>query len=353
MKRLSLENILQATRLTTAGKLSEATATIQRTLGGAGLAPPRSQEPPGGPVIEGFAEPAGQTRPKPENLRRDPPTGQFLAGKFTNAEGSRGYRVYVPSGYRGQALPLVVMLHGCTQSAVDFASGTRMNQAAEAQNFLVAYPEQTNAANATKCWNWFAAGDQRRDHGEPALIAGITRQVMAEYAVDPAFVFIAGLSAGGAAATIMGVAYPDLYAAIGVHSGLACGAATDMVSAFTAMRNGQAGVKLDGPAPPAIIFHGDRDTTVNARNGDALVAQLLPPETRRAAPIEGQADGGYAYSLIRYEDRSGRAVLEQWVVHGAGHAWLGGSSTGSFTDPKGPDATAEMLRFFLAHPRSS
>ncbi|MDD2877931.1 MAG: PHB depolymerase family esterase [Acidiphilium sp.] len=359
MKLFSRENILRATRLTIVGKLNEATALIQRTLGGAETNPEQSQHFFTGPLIEGEAEPVHRIWPdqtvRQQDVRLpDPENGQFHVAMFSNEAGRRPYRLYVPSGYHGQAVPLVVMLHGCTQSPEDFATGTRMNEAAETRMFLVAYPEQTKAANATKCWNWFNAADQRRDHGEPSLIAGITRAVMADYAVDPARVFVAGLSAGGAAAAIMGIVYPELYAAIGVHSGVACGAARDMVSAFATMRNGHKGIDLGGATvPPAIIFHGDQDSTVNARNGDALVAQLTPSGRLRAERIEGQAHGGgHAYSLTRHIDPAGRVALEQWVIHGAGHAWFGGSPAGSFTDPKGPDATAEMLRFFSAHPRS-
>jgi poly(hydroxyalkanoate) depolymerase family esterase len=256
----------------------------------------------------------------------DLPTGaEFLACTFSNQAGNRPYKLYVPSGYHAQSVPLIVMLHGCTQSPDDFAAGTRMNAAAEEHNCLVAYPGQTSSANMQKCWNWFSAADQRRDAGEPSLIAGITREVMLNYAIDPRRVYIAGLSAGGAAAAIMGDAYPDLYAAIGVHSGLACGAARDMPSAFAAMQgNG-------GPAPrrartgpagskprvvPAIVFHGDKDTTVNPRNADLVVAQSRQGASLRRRVEKGQVAGGLAYSRMLYANASGETV-----VGTMGHPW--------------------------------
>jgi poly(hydroxyalkanoate) depolymerase family esterase len=285
----------------------------------------------------------------PESL---PDGARFQDHAYTNEAGTRTYKLYVPSCYRGEPLPLILMLHGCKQSPDDFAAGTQMNQLAEEQSFLVAYPGQPASANPAKCWNWFRAGDQVRDRGEPSLIAGITRQIMCERAVDPARVYIAGLSAGGAAAAIMGMAYPDLYAAVGVHSGLACGAAKDMPSAFAAMRHG--GSSLGGGAKrlvPTIVFHGDRDSTVSPVNGDQVFAQAKAAAELHSTISRGQSTGGIKYTCIVETDGNGRPILEQWVLHGAGHAWSGGSLAGSYTDPRGPNASREMLRFFLEHLR--
>ena len=281
--------------------------------------------------------------------------GKFLSKTFKSSTGGRPYKLYVPTGYHGQPVPLIVMLHGCTQSPDDFAAGTRMNEAAEAHACLIAYPGQTSAANMQKCWNWFNPNDQRRDGGEPALIAGITRAIMADYAVDPARVYVAGLSAGGAAAAIMGDAYPDLYAAIGVHSGLACGAARDMQSAFAVMQAGGPGVSSPSGQRmvPVIVFHGDRDKTVNARNADAVVTQCTQRQGLRTVVENGGAAGGHAYTKTIYKNANGDVVTEKWLVRGAGHAWFGGSPAGSYTDPQGPDATGEMMRFFLEHRRSA
>jgi poly(hydroxyalkanoate) depolymerase family esterase len=423
-------DMLEATRLTRAGRLTEATALLQRVLG-SGTVPDPESGPTGGtadaPARHGSriidltpdtielrdlqpSLPAGQAfgtgasnRPTsgapgtarshlPETLRSFldrvkrgpsepgigelprrsprhapdvvPDGGRFLAGSYGNQAGSRAYKLYIPSGYRGQAVPLVVMLHGCTQSPDDFAAGTRMNVLAEEHTCLVAYPAQAASANASKCWNWFSPRDQQRGQGEPSLIGGITRQVMRDYAVDPERVYVAGLSAGGAAAAIMGMTYPDLYAAIGVHSGLPCGAAGDLPSAFAAMQHGEAvavpgsdsasGAGLSRRIVPTIVFHGDRDTTVHPRNGDRIVAQsrATPMTDLRTTVQQGQVPGGHAYSRRLHSDASGQTILEHWVIHGAGHAWSGGSPAGSYTDPQGPDAAREMLRFFLEHRRA-
>ncbi len=355
-------DFLATAKLIKAGRLGDATEQIQRLLGSAGggelpqpLRDIMEQARNGVRSLgEGLGFPAADRRSSAERSAGD---GAFLARTFANDVGARPYKLYVPSGYVGARVPLVVMLHGCSQSPDDFAAGTRMNLAGEAHTMLVAYPGQTSAANMHKCWNWFSPTDQRRDRGEPSLVAGITRQVMEDYAVDPRRVYVAGLSAGGAAAAVLGAAYPDLYAAVGVHSGLACGAAHDIGSAFAAMQHGSdASVAASAgdarqPVSPAIVFHGDQDGTVNPRNADAVTAQITRGATLTVEQEEGRVPGGHAYTRSLYVDTAGRTLVERWTVHGASHAWSGGSPKGSYTDPGGPDATAEMVRFFLANPR--
>jgi poly(hydroxyalkanoate) depolymerase family esterase len=401
------EGMAEVMRLTREGRLAEATAVIQRTLGG-GFTPASSPGAHGGAgkpsetarrALNGAAQSTtGPSQPSttekrtprpprgfrgmewppgglPGTMRRPqegvptstvvPAGGQFVERAYTNRAGTRAYKLYIPSGYLGHAVPLIVMLHGCTQDPDDFAAGTLMNALAEEYTFLVAYPAQAQNANVSGCWNWFQAADQQRGRGEPFIIAGITCEVIGEYHVDPGQVYIAGMSAGGAMAAIMGVTYPDLYAAVGVHSGLAPGAAQDLSSAFTAMQRGGAGtVQQDAtigkPAHivPVIVFHGDRDTTVHPRNADHLLAHyradkpLDGREGKPASPVavrQGQVPGGYAYTCATRQEADGRAKAEQWTIHGLGHAWSGGSRAGSYTDPKGPDASAEMLRFFDQH----
>jgi poly(hydroxyalkanoate) depolymerase family esterase len=284
--------------------------------------------------------------------------GQFVGNSYTNRAGTRRYKTYIPANYKGQALPLVVMLHGCKQGPDDFAAATRMNALAEEHGFIVVYPGQASKANVSKCWNWFQAEHQQRDRGEPSLVAGVTRQVLSAYAADGRRVYVAGLSAGGAMAAVMGATYPDVYAAVGIHSGLAYAAACDMTSAFAAMRGeGAKRAQRNGSARavPTIVFHGDSDTTVHPNNGDEVIAQASPDVTSASQEefvqrtVEHGSAGGRAYKRIVYRDAVGTAVMEQWLVHGAGHAWSGGSANGSFSDPAGPDASREMLRFFLSH----
>ena len=275
--------------------------------------------------------------------------GQFLSGALTNAAGTRQYKLYVPAAYTGQKIPLVVMLHGCTQNPDDFAAGTEMNAQAEQTPCLVLYPAQNTAANSSKCWNWFNAIDQQREQGEPSIIADITREVIGKYNVDRRQVYIAGLSAGGAMAAIMGNTYPDLYAAVGIHSGLPYAAADDLSSAMQAMRAGVSAARSaranEGASRPIIVFHGDRDHTVHPRNGEQLIEQHVDAGSR-ASVESGSVPGGHKYTRTLHKNRHGDAVAEQWLIHGAGHAWSGGSKNGSYTDHRGPQATREMMRFF-------
>jgi poly(hydroxyalkanoate) depolymerase family esterase len=392
---LKQDIVREATRLTRAGQLGEATVLLQRMLRGE-PAPDatlrttnrialRGREPP---IIDAKANSIEETdspdlaratlaqpvmlRALPDRTKERPGLGlrgvmkraplstpdivpegaRFIEGTYSNSAGSRAYRLFIPSRYQGQPLPIVVMLHGCTQSPDDFAAGTRMNFIAEEKTCFVVYPAQRSEANQAKCWNWFRTADQQRGRG-PSLIAGITRQIMRDYSVDPKRVYVGGLSAGAAAAAIMGATYNDLYAAVGVHSGLACGAATDLPSAFVAMRQGgESGDRVilaDGPSIPTIVFHGDRDTTVHPKNGDQILEESTRTLSTQKKVHHGRVSGGHAYTRTIHTDASGRGIFEHWNIHGAGHAWSGGSPAGSYTDARGPDATREMLRFFLEH----
>lgn len=342
---------------------SRISKTINDALASAGLLkappePPHATPPsiPAGPALELKWEP-----PKPSAL-----PGTFVEHSFSNKAGTRTYKLYVPAAYdRGSeaAYPLVLMLHGCTQSPDDFAAGTRMNAMADQHGFLVAYPAQSPNANGSKCWNWFRPGDQGRTAGEPALLAGLTRELIQQHAVDPQRVYVAGLSAGAAMAVILGKTHPELYAGVGAHSGLPYRAARDVPSAFAAMGGthglGQAAAETDAhvrqsggePAAvvPLIVFHGDADRTVAPANGEALVKQaagaagevLLTSQEKRVA------GNGRNYTRSVYTTVLGDPLVEYWEIHGAGHAWSGGSTRGTYTDPQGPDASAEMVRFFM------
>jgi poly(hydroxyalkanoate) depolymerase family esterase len=312
--------------------------TIDRALTSAGL----------------MLAPATETEAGARTVRPGRPASHV----YSNDAGSRMYRVYRPSDAPAGLLPVVVMLHGCTQSAEDFEAGTQMNRLVDLHGFIVVYPEQPPAANPSKCWNWFSGENQVRDRGEPSLIAGITREVIARDGGDPRRVFIAGLSAGGAMAVIMAEAYPDLYAAAGVHSGLPYASAHDVMSALAAMRSG--GTAACGPeagarAVPVIVFHGDSDPTVHpsigleivARAGQAHAAWTDAPLLRPVVS-SGTSDGGRRYTRIVHEASGGHAPIEAWTLHGGGHAWSGGHASGSHTDGSGPDASAEMVRFFLS-----
>ena len=324
---------------TRTGPMREVTETIRRALS------------PGAAPDTVYAPPA----PQAPAARPAPPPGGFTSHSYTNAAGTRAYKLYAPTMLEGSP-PMLVMLHGCTQSADDFAAGTRMNTLADAHGFLVVYPEQAAGANVSKCWNWFQTQDQARGGTEPGLIAGIVQEVAARHGADPRRIFVAGLSAGAAMAVILGQTHPDVFAAVGAHSGLPYGSAHDIPSALAAMNGGRgaaAASKL-AQAVPTIVFHGDRDHTVQQSNGSLIAQQAIAAYDDKGADLletmtdPGTSPGGRSYSRTVHADPQGRACVESWTLHGAGHAWSGGSASGSYTDGTGPDASAEMLRFFLA-----
>jgi poly(hydroxyalkanoate) depolymerase family esterase len=405
-----LQRILSATGLVRRGDLVEATQAIQRALQGE-VTPAKSATPvasrqalamtASADVLDGLVrevEPAAhaptavpEAETESEAKTEPPRVGRFVESSFTGEAGTRSFKLFEPAGFEGRALPLVVMLHGCTQDPDDFAAGTRMNALAQEQGLFVLYPAQAPRSNTHKCWNWFVPGDQRRGHGEPSLLAGMTRHVMETHPVDADRVWVAGLSAGGAMAAILAREYPDLFAAAGIHSGLPPGAAHDVVSAFSAMKSGAVGalpswpgvsgqvpmraplvawpgtataeVGAFGPAAhaargaPVIVFHGDADSTVNALNGSHAVDAALGTSPSVAIRESGRAGDGAGRAFTRTVYRPAatpepsRSRVEHWVVHGAGHAWSGGDPAGSFTEGDGPDASREMLRFFAEHPR--
>ena len=456
----TLQQLLQAaTRLAQSGQLKEATEAIQRALNGVAprprpvvpaqahdlnvldgcvfeveteQAPAERADPPGvqktaDPHVKSQAQPQPQAqarapRPDPQDrpwarANNPPQSPRWHAGPGGTPAAARSHTLYVPPNIDArQLLPLVVMLHGCTQDANDFAAGTGMNERARERGFYVLYPTQSQAANPQRCWNWFKPSHQQRGSGEPAWIANLTREVIAGHNIDPHRVYIAGLSAGGAMASIVADAYPDIFAAAGVHSGLPCGAVSNAAQALALMKTGVAtahphlwtrrsgrthsasfaafapdwnaahapgsafspAVAPVSPASspvPTIVFHGDQDHTVHPRNGEQVVAVALlragtPGGAGGAAPAsaahppvrqrteQGVSRHGRRYTRSIYYDSAhdniaDTAVAEHWVIHGAGHAWAGGHAQGSYTDPTGPDATLEMLRFFFEHPHAA
>ena len=300
---------------------------------------------------------AGLSRARsPATVPSDAATGTFRTDTFANPLGSRDFKLYVPSTYLGDAMPLIVMLHGCKQGPDDFAVGTRMNAMAERHGFLVAYPCQTYRSNGANCWNWYEAGEQRRGGQEPSLIAGIVTAIGRRWAVQHDRVFVAGLSAGASMAVIMGQTYPELFAGVAAHSGLPRGAAQDMRGAFAAMRGG---CSAKGRLPYArtgkpvrtLVLHGDADRTVEVVNGCAITRQVVAAFRQAKRPLLARetsaAATSAATSITDYVQASGRVMVRECIVPGGSHAWFGGSPEGSFTDAAALDASAEVVRFFL------
>jgi poly(hydroxyalkanoate) depolymerase family esterase len=380
-----LSRLDSATRLTKSGDLRAATQAIQEALKvwpGAQRSGSPAKPIQVSAVLLDSAAPIRNSKERPllleyeANVRSPDPrvespgfeyvSGAFLRGRYSDDSGARDYRLFVPPVCDARALPLIVMLHGCTQDPDSFALGTGMNDAAVDTGFFVLYPAQPQSANANRCWNWFEPAHQRRGHGEPALIVGMIRHVMAKFRIDPNRVYVAGLSAGGAMAVVLGETYPDVFAAVGVHSGLPTGVAKDVASAFVAMKGpaarvhlqrGKSGASTAGmersasvSRVPTIVFHGDRDTTVHAANGRQITERVIGTSFESTAAQErARAPGGREYTRKVNRDASGQVVSEHWTVHGGAHAWFGGRLEGSHTDPKGPDATQAMVLFFLLH----
>lgn len=384
----TIDRALKAAGLNTqSGPLRGVTDTIRNALASAGLAVGAAATPaPAAPSDDDTIDVVAREVPTPgaspalaapnATEHAAPAGGPFVQRSHSAPAGTRAYKLYVPAQAGGAQTPkaggwpLVVMLHGCTQSADDFAAGTQMNRLADEHGFLVLYPEQASGANASRCWNWFRPEDQQRGAGEPALLASLVQAVVAEHPVDPGRVYVAGLSAGAAMAVILGETYPELFAAVGAHSGLPYAAAHDIPSAMAAMKGrgalgrGHLPGTPDDPrrpasqAVPVIVFHGDRDHTVQLSNGEhiaqqAASAHATTPDGLHASTEQGQVPSGRHYTRTRHTNAQGRCLVESWTLHGAGHAWSGGDASGSFTDRDGPNASAEMLRFFLAQPKNT
>jgi poly(hydroxyalkanoate) depolymerase family esterase len=356
-------------QLTREGRLQEATQALQRRLG-IGASPAShpfstKRRAADDRVLDGLVSEVDPLRAShvgasphdsvTASAAVSPPVSRFETGSFQHGGRTLAYKVFEPPQPASGLRPVVLMLHGCTQNPDDFAAGTGMNRLAQDLGFIVIYPAQAQDANPQRCWNWFKPNHQERGRGEPALLAALTEQVVRTHGGDPDRVFVAGLSAGGAMAAVLAQAYPDVFAAAGVHSGLARGTATDAMGALQAMQSGAgpggARKASAGRPAPTIVFHGDRDSTVHPSHGSHVLAASLTAGAKQPAVRKGASTHGVGFTQQVHTDAAGRVQAEYWVVHGAGHAWSGGNAAGSYTDPRGPDASKEMMRFFLEHGR--
>ena len=287
-----------------------------------------------------------------------PEKSRYIGGNTDLRNGSMEWKLFIPSHYDGITLcPLIIMLHGCGQTADDFAVGTKMNWLGDEANCLVLYPNQASFAHMMGCWTWYSPTHQKRDSGEPELIAATIRQIQEQYTIDPNRIYIAGMSSGGATALTMGIVYPEIFAAVCVHSGLAYRSASTLYQAFDTMQAGHNGYKLSvdllARAPPVILFHGSEDQIVNARNSQAIVRQFTQNRNLTSETITDRPPTGYPWTRTVWRNEAGEVVLENWLVESMGHAWSQGDPSGSYTDQRGPNASMEMMRFFLEHPKEN
>ncbi|MDB3936074.1 PHB depolymerase family esterase [Granulosicoccus sp.] len=351
-----------ATALTRDGKLNEATLALRTALS-------RSVVSGKIPETSDFPKPPAAPFQYRDEHSANPPAEQkeFTYGEFTHAGVSIPYRLYIPSTEVIGPMPLLLLLHGCTQDATDFATGTAMNTVADENGIAVLYPSQTASANANKCWNWFEPAHQRRGAGEPAALSALTQQVISEHALDSHRVFVAGMSAGGAMSVVLGEQYPELFAAVGIHSGLPSGIASNVMQALSAMKGHGDPVERQRPPSfkqgtahpesvriqPTIVFHGARDRTVDATNAQAIVDDCLKRASEVGENITSQchqtASGVNAVTITTHRGSAQQVICEYWHLHSAGHQWSGGNPAGTHTDASGPNASAEMVRFFLTN----
>lgn len=273
----------------------------------------------------------------------------FSQDRFVCLSGTRRYLTYIPASAKNGVTGLILMLHGATQTPEDFADGTAMNALAEKQGFIVVYPHQSRSNQVQSSWKWFERRDQGRNRGEPALLAGLTRLIVARYGVPKDKVFVAGLSAGAAMAVILGETYPDIFSAVGAHSGLPTGAALNVPTAFAAMAGLSGDSGSAGPAMRTSVFHGSADATVRPSNGDRIARNAHDGDADDLDQSEDDGEtNGRRFHVSTTFALDGTESVEHWVVDGAGHAWSGGQPSGSYTDAQGPDASAEMVRFFFS-----
>ncbi|WP_037970923.1 alpha/beta hydrolase family esterase [Sulfitobacter noctilucae] len=268
--------------------------------------------------------------------------------RYTCAAGSREYVLHMPEG---PANGVLMMLHGCTQTPDDFATGTDIVKTATQTGMIVVLPAQSRGDNAQSCWNWFSGTDQKRERGEPAILASLAGEIATKNNVPKGRTFVAGLSAGGAMAVILGQTYGDVFTAVGVHSGLPYGCARGVNEAFAAMGGNGSRPSQTKTATviPTIVFHGTADHTVAPANGSRIINDVLDSASGQQTQIVNNGtEGGKAFNQTITLSDNGTPLTEHWEISGLGHAWSGGNPNGSYTDANGPDASAEMLRFFKA-----